>query len=92
LLSTAGEGLCFLIITILIKLGQNNGIISKASIALFFMCYISFGIGMLGVPWSCPTEINSLPMKTKGAAVSTATSWYSMHTFMDNIIFADNSM
>jgi hypothetical protein len=31
---------------------------------------------MLGVPWLYPTEINSLPMRTKGAAVATATDWY----------------
>ncbi|THX23280.1 hypothetical protein D6D11_10555 [Aureobasidium pullulans] len=30
---------------------------------------------MLGVPWLYPTEINSLPMRTKGVAVSTATNW-----------------
>jgi Sugar (and other) transporter. len=30
---------------------------------------------MLGVPWLYPTEINSLPMRTKGAAVATATDW-----------------
>lgn len=30
---------------------------------------------MLGVPWLYPTEINSLPMRTKGAAVATATNW-----------------
>lgn len=29
----------------------------------------------LGVPWLYPTEINSLPMRTKGAAVATATNW-----------------
>ncbi|KAI0966572.1 sugar transporter-domain-containing protein [Xylaria arbuscula] len=30
---------------------------------------------MLGVPWLYPTEINSLPMRTKGAAVGTMTNW-----------------
>lgn len=33
---------------------------------------------MLGVPWLYPTEINSLPMRTKGAAVATATDWYDL--------------
>ena len=28
-----------------------------------------------GVPWLYPTEINSLSMRTKGAAVGTATNW-----------------
>lgn len=35
----------------------------------------AFGIGMLGIPWLYPTEINSLPMRTKGAALATATDW-----------------
>ncbi|KAJ4317657.1 hypothetical protein N0V84_007257 [Fusarium piperis] len=30
---------------------------------------------MLGVPWLYPTEINSLPMRTKGAALATGTNW-----------------
>ncbi|KAK1590663.1 uncharacterized protein LY79DRAFT_579672 [Colletotrichum navitas] len=34
-----------------------------------------FGIGWQGVPWLYPTEINSLSMRTKGAALGTATNW-----------------
>ncbi|RWA12165.1 hypothetical protein EKO27_g2942 [Xylaria grammica] len=30
---------------------------------------------MLGVPWLYPTEINCLPLRTKGAAVATCTNW-----------------
>jgi hypothetical protein len=30
---------------------------------------------VLGIPWLYPTEINSLPMRTKGAAVATMTDW-----------------
>lgn len=41
----------------------------------FFLYYVFFGIGMQGVPWLYPTEINSLAMRTKGAAVGTATNW-----------------
>jgi MFS family permease len=75
--STAGQMLCFLIITVLLKFGENNNSIATASIAFFFLYYIAFGIGMLGVPWLYPTEINSLPMRTKGAAVATAANWIS---------------
>ncbi|KAF7353306.1 Sugar transporter [Mycena sanguinolenta] len=76
LLSTFGQGLCFLIITILLKFGEaGNTSVASASVAFFFLYFISFGIGMLGVPWLYPTEINSLPMRTKGAAVATATNW-----------------
>lgn len=76
--STFIQFLCFLIITILLRFAENsaNGkIIASASIAFFFLYYIGFGLGMLGVPWLYPTEINSLPMRTKGAAVATATNW-----------------
>ncbi|KAH0348253.1 general substrate transporter, partial [Aureobasidium melanogenum] len=77
LLSTAGQGLCFLIITILLKFGENNSTVATASIAFFFLYYISFGIGMLGIPWLYPAEINSLPMRTKGAALATSVNWLS---------------
>ena len=34
-----------------------------------------FGLGMLGIPWLYPTEINSLPMHTKGAAAAAMANW-----------------
>lgn len=78
LLSTAGQGLCFLVVTILLRYADDTNTgrkIATASIPFFFLYYISFGAGMLGVPWLYPTEINSLPMRTKGTAVATATNW-----------------
>lgn len=78
LMSTAGQLFSFLIITILLRYASPTGNGAKAasaSIAFFFIYYISFGMGMLGVPWLYPTEISSLPMRTKGAAVATATNW-----------------
>ncbi|KAF4981981.1 hypothetical protein FZEAL_2327 [Fusarium zealandicum] len=77
LLSTAGQLLSFLVITILLRyaVGDHNETLGSASIAFFFLFFISFGIGMLGVPWLYPTEINSLPMRTKGAALATGTNW-----------------
>lgn len=64
---------------------------AKGSIAFFFLYYVFFGIGWqgkypvaqvskeeltsAGVPWLYPTEINSLSMRTKGAALGTATNW-----------------
>lgn len=78
LVSTAGQGLAFLIITILLSYGSppdGDRKFATASIPFFFLYYIAFGVGMLGVPWLYPTEINSIAMRTKGAAVSTATNW-----------------
>ena len=81
MLSTFGQFLSFLIITILLKFSETSSqgkSFGSASVAFFFLYYASFAIGMLGVPWLYPTEINSLPMRTKGAAVATATNWYGL--------------
>ncbi|KAI5269370.1 general substrate transporter [Aureobasidium subglaciale] len=69
--------LAFLGISILLKFAIANGstACAEASIFFFFFYNIAFAVGMLGVPWLYPTEINSLPMRTKGAAVATATNW-----------------
>ena len=75
LLSIFGQFASFLIITILLRYAEFDPVYGTASIAFFFLFHVSFGIGMLGVPWLYPTEINSLPMRTKGAAVATATDW-----------------
>ena len=77
--STFGQFLSFLIITILLRYASTlptGSSVASASIAFFFLFYISFGLGMLGVPWLYPTEISSLPMRTKTAAATTATNWY----------------
>ncbi|KAF9768103.1 hypothetical protein IL306_014657 [Fusarium sp. DS 682] len=77
LLSTAGQLLSFLVITILLRyaVGDKKEVLGSASVAFFFFYFISFGVGMLGVPWLYPTEVNSLPMRTKGAALATGTNW-----------------
>ncbi|KAJ0335802.1 hypothetical protein COL922a_008759 [Colletotrichum nupharicola] len=80
--AAAGQFVCYLVITICIRhteLGslsaETQGQWAKASIAFFFLYYVFFGIGWQGVPWLYPTEINSLSMRTKGAALGTATNW-----------------
>ncbi|KEQ99605.1 hypothetical protein AUEXF2481DRAFT_45729 [Aureobasidium subglaciale EXF-2481] len=69
LLSTFLQLLAFLGISILLKFAIANGstACAEASIFFFFFYNIAFAVGMLG--------INSLPMRTKGAAVATATNW-----------------
>jgi hypothetical protein len=78
LLSTFGQFVCFLAITILLRytdMYPDNDSYGSASVAFIFLFHASFGVGMLGVPWLYPTEINSLPMRTKGAAIATGTDW-----------------
>ncbi|KAL9581981.1 MAG: hypothetical protein Q9212_003568 [Teloschistes hypoglaucus] len=78
--AAAGQCFCYLMITVLIRYNELPGYsgskqVASASIAFFFLYYIFFGIGWQGVPWLYPTEINSLSMRTKGAAIGTATNW-----------------
>lgn len=80
--AAAGQSFCYLIITICIRYNENTALgmevrrqWAKASIAFFFLYYVFFGIGWQGVPWLYPTEINPLAMRTKGAALGTATNW-----------------
>ncbi|KAJ5273083.1 hypothetical protein N7478_008208 [Penicillium angulare] len=76
----AGMCFCYIFITALIRYNEMPGYshreeVASASVAFFFLYYIFFGIGMQGVPWLYPTEINSLTMRTKGAALGAATNW-----------------
>lgn len=78
--AAAGQGFCYLIITICIRYANDPSYahaaqFGKASVAFFFLYYVFFGIGFQGVPWLYPAEINSLSMKNKGAALGTATNW-----------------
>ena len=81
--AAAGQSFCYLIITICIRYNEQVDSLSEttrrswaeASIAFFFLYYVFFGIGWQGVPWLYPTEINSMAMRTKGAALGTATNW-----------------
>ncbi|KAK3393910.1 general substrate transporter [Podospora didyma] len=77
-----GQGICYMAITICIRYNKADFLgpalqrqFAEASIAFFFLYYVFFGIGWQGVPWLYPTEINSLSMRTKGAALGTATNW-----------------
>ena len=78
--AAAGQAFCYLIITVLLRYNELAGYtaskqVASASVAFFFLYYVFFGIGWQGVPWLYPTEINSLSMRTKGAALGTASNW-----------------
>ncbi|KAI1811163.1 hexose carrier protein [Poronia punctata] len=80
LISTLIQLICFILLTVLLYYTEKPGYpfqteVAKASVVWFFLYYMGFGLGMLGIPWLYPTEINSLPMRTKGAAVATMTDW-----------------
>lgn len=78
--ASIGQALSYMLITILLRYNELPGYsgskqVASASVAFFFAYYICFGIGFQGVPWLYPTEINSLSMRTKGAALGTASNW-----------------
>lgn len=80
LVSTSIQFFCFLLLTVLLYYANrpsypHSTAVAKASVVWFFIYYMGFALGMLGIPWLYPTEINSLPMRTKGAAIATATNW-----------------
>ncbi|KAJ5117003.1 hypothetical protein N7456_001351 [Penicillium angulare] len=75
-----GQGICYLLITVLLRFNEKEGYahskeVASASITFFFLYYIFFGTGFQGIPWLLPVELNSLSMRTKGAALGTATNW-----------------
>ncbi|KAB2578189.1 Sugar transporter STL1 [Lasiodiplodia theobromae] len=76
--AAAGQCLCYACITLCLRYSEPQFSTSRqwasASIAFFFLYYVFFGIGWQGVPWLYPTECNSLSMRTKGAALGTATN------------------
>ncbi|KAH7879348.1 hexose carrier protein [Lentinula edodes] len=77
----AGQAVCYALISGL--LSQANGTTTRGqsfgagATTFFFVYYLFFGICWQGVPWLYPVEINSLSMRTKGAALATGSNWIS---------------
>lgn len=78
--SAIGQAFCYLLITVLLAFNEKPGYpyaeqVASGSVAFFFAYYVFFASGFQGIPWLYPVEINSLSMRTKGAAIATATNW-----------------
>ncbi|KAJ3787481.1 general substrate transporter [Lentinula aff. detonsa] len=77
----AGQAVCYALISGL--LSQADGTTTRGqsfgagATTFFFVYYVFFGICWQGVPWLYPVEINSLSMRTKGAALATGSNWIS---------------
>ena len=87
--AATGQGVSYALITGLLRYSEKDGYahqkeVAAASVTFFFTYYIFFGIGFQGVPWLYPTEINSLSMRTKGAALGTASNW--IFNFMGKLL------
>ena len=70
----AAQSLAFLGVAISTEVGHDltSGIIATVCISIYF---IAFGFAWIAIPWLYPAEINSLSMRTKGAALATACDW-----------------
>ncbi|KAL8832634.1 MAG: hypothetical protein Q9191_000150 [Dirinaria sp. TL-2023a] len=70
----AMQALAFLGVAISTEVGHDltSGIIATVCISGYF---IAFGFAWIAIPWLYPAEINSLSMRTKGAALATACDW-----------------
>ncbi|KAF2021502.1 sugar transporter STL1 [Aaosphaeria arxii CBS 175.79] len=76
--SAAACSICWIVISIALGLSEHGGDEYKlgiVAVSFFFVFFASFGMGVLGVPWLYPTEINALEMRTKGASLAMSTNW-----------------
>ncbi|KAF5391090.1 hypothetical protein D9757_003158 [Collybiopsis confluens] len=76
----AGQAVSYLFISALLSQADDTARGARfgaGATSFFFLYYVFFGICWQGVPWLYPVEINSLSMRSKGAALATASNWIS---------------
>ncbi|KAF7328756.1 Hexose carrier protein [Mycena venus] len=82
----AGQCVCYMFISGFLSQADDpvNGTrYGVGATVFFFTYYLFFGICWQGVPWLYPVEINSLAMRTKGAALATAANWLSNYIIVE---------
>ncbi|KAJ7074756.1 general substrate transporter [Mycena amicta] len=77
-----GQTLCYAAISYCLAHAEDKQYGYGATF-FFFVYYLFFGICWQGVPWLYPVEINSLAMRTKGAALATAANWLSNYLIVE---------
>lgn len=78
MVSAAACSLCWTIISIAVGLpatgrGDDYGW-GIVAVSFFFVFFASFAMGVLGVPWLYPTEINALAYRAKGTSLAMSTN------------------
>lgn len=77
--SAAACSLCWTIISIALGLSEtgkgDSFQLGVVAVSFFFVFFASFAMGVLGIPWLYPTEINALAFRAKGASLAMATNW-----------------
>lgn len=89
LFSTTGQLGLFLALTVLLwfsEISEKKEDIASASAVSFFLLYIAFALGMLGVPWLYPKEISSPLMRNKSSATATAAHWYTFSSTVKDMV------
>ncbi|KAK2781292.1 hypothetical protein FQN53_000636 [Emmonsiellopsis sp. PD_33] len=73
LFAVAGQGACMAVLSGTIANGSKSaGIVA---IAMLFLFDFFFSVGMLAIPWLLPVEYAPLAIRTKAAALATASNW-----------------
>lgn len=78
MLSAACMSCAFLGIAISVGIGSSSSssaIPGVIATAFMFLYFTAFSFGWITVPWLYPAEVNSLSMRSKGAALATASDW-----------------
>lgn len=73
----AAQSIAFFGIAISTEIGHDRGALIPGVVATVFISFyfMAFGFGWVATPWLYPAEVNSLSMRTKGAALATACDW-----------------
>ncbi|KAL6717807.1 hypothetical protein ACLMJK_003892 [Lecanora helva] len=73
----AAQAIAFLGIAISTEIGHGRGALIPGIVATVFITFyfLAFGFGWVAIPWLYPSEVSSLSMRTKGAALATACDW-----------------
>ncbi|KAI0469695.1 general substrate transporter [Xylariaceae sp. FL0804] len=78
MLGAAAMAVSFFGVSVGIGIGDtmpNSHIPGTIATVFIWLFFTSFAAGWLSVPWLYPAEVNSLSMRTKGAALATACDW-----------------
>lgn len=77
--SATACSVCWTVIAIVLGLSEtgkgDSYKLGVVAVSFFFVFFASFAMGVLGVPWLYPTEVNALAFRAKGASLAMATNW-----------------
>jgi MFS family permease len=73
LFACAGQGICMAILAGTVANGSKG--CGLVAIVMLFLFNFFFAVGMLAIPWLLPAEYAPLAIRTKSAALATASNW-----------------